>query len=358
MVAKRIAAGLLMIAACGGSHKAEPAPEPPPAPAAAEPAPEPPPMTMVERIAFREQCFQRFLREDLGHYDDCYSETSSQEVIDGGRGPAVGAAAIRAADKPLLDGFTLGGETLMNLVSDELVVVLAALWGTHDGDFLGQPASGKKFGIYLARVEPLDQRGRPSQVALYFHPATILTQLGLSKGKVRPLVQQSGGEVPSIVSQDSEQEQSNVDLVQAGFDMINNRDWIGLTGSLARKAVWRAQDQPADITGHKKIVAQIKALTRAFSNGTFTVETIWGAGDWVVAEATFTGVNSGRLKAAGIQKGTKKSVTLHQLYLVRIEDDRFAEIWSLGNGAAMATQLGLADLSQVSPQRKELSASS
>lgn len=352
---------LVLLAACGGTQgggttsggggggdemtEGDPVEEQDP-PEEVEPPPPPPPpkpLTTEERVAVHDGCFQKFWSESPDFIDACYSDASSEETIDSGEPPNVGKEAITASTNAFWAGFTMQGETKLNLANGENVFTMALLTGTHDGEFMGMPATNKSFGMLAAEVQNLDEKGRHGQVRLYMDMATWMAQLGMApKGaKFRPAMALTGGETTTVIASGSEAEAANVALVQSGFEAFNKHDAKALTAFYADDAVISEQWAPADTKGKKAIEKQFKELFKAFPDAKDEVGAIWGAGDYVVVETTFSGTNKAAAPGMGIKKATKKKATVRGASVFKIADGKVKEHWSFGNGMAFAIQLGL-----------------
>jgi steroid delta-isomerase-like uncharacterized protein len=340
------AAVLVVVAACGGggSQTKETVEqpvvqEPPPK---KEPPPPPKPLTLEEKVAFHDGCFADFVAEAPDFFERCYTESSSDELVDTGDPPAVGIEAIKAASKPFWDGFALEGQILLNVASENSLFTVAILRGTNDADFMGMPASNKTFGQLVAEVQSLDDKGRHGAVRTYVDMATFMAHLGGAKKgtKFRP-VAELGGEPMTVIAEGSEAETANLAFVRSGFELFAKHDAKAMTALYAPDAVISQQMAPADVKGAKAITKMFKEFYKAFPDAELEVTSSWAAGEFVVAEATLTGTNKAAAKGMGIKKATKKPVTLHTAHVFRIVDGKVAQHWEFANGLAMAIQLGL-----------------
>lgn len=337
---------MVLVAACGGSKGAgkkvvEPAPPPPPV---AEPAPPPPPpLSPEERLAVHGTCHADFVAEVPAVFARCFTGASEQELVDSGQPPAVGPEAIAAQMAPLWAGFTLEGEIRMNLVGGDSSLTIALLRGTHDGPYNGLAPTGKVFGVFVAEVHDLDDQGRHGAVRNYVDLGAMMAQLGAGpKGaKVRAPYTATGKPGPTVVATGAELEATNVALIQAGFDRFNQQDWKGFTALYARDAAIYEQVAPADTEGARAIGKFFAEVGKAFPDAREKVTSAWAAGDFVVAETTFTGTNNGPWPRLGLKKGTTKPVTTRSVHVFRFADGKVSQHWIFGNGLAIPTQLGL-----------------
>jgi steroid delta-isomerase-like uncharacterized protein len=307
-----------------------------------EPPPPPPKkLTLEERIAFHEGCFQDFLKEAPNFVDRCYSEESTDELVDSGDPVARGKAAILASTKPFWDGFTLEGKTILALGNGDNVVNIGWMGGTNDGPMMGMPATNGKFGQMFIEVQNLDAQGRHGNVRVYVDMGTMMAQLTNAKQPHRKVMAMPEAEAMTIVATGSDAETANVELVKGGMELFNKHDAKGLAAKYAADAVFSQQAMPADVKGSKAITALFTELFKAFPDMAQQVDGIWGAGDYVVVETTVTGTNKGAFKTMGIAKATGKPVKLREAHVFQVVDGKAKNHWAFVNGMGFAMQLGL-----------------
>jgi len=336
----------LLLWACGGSQ--EPAKDTKPVKKAADgdekPADKPAPpkkMTMEETVACHAQCSKRWSGKDASLYKDCYTADSSVEMMDAGDPVAKGVEAIEASDKPYWDAFSFTSEVVLQLANGDDSLTMEHMVATNDGPMMGMKPTGKKVSMLVAELQNLDDKGRHGAVRVYMDMGTMMGQLGLSKNKVRPVTELQGEDADPVFAGGTEDEEDNVTTVRTGFDKFNAHDAKGLTAMYADNAILSAQDLPADLTGPKAIKGLIDGVFTGFPDAKFELGKIWPAGDYVVAEVTFTGTNKGPVAPFGIKKATKKAATMHELHVFQLSEGKIVEQWIMVNGMAMAMQLGL-----------------
>lgn len=338
---------LVLVAACGGSQAGKKTVakviKPAPTTDTKPPPPPPKPLTTEERVAAHDGCFADFFAEKPEFFTRCYTADSSEEIVDSGDPPAVGTPAIAASTRPMWDAFKLEGQVRMNLANGDKALTIALIRGTQDGTFNGLPASGKAFGVFVAEAQNLDDQGRHGHVRNYVDLAGMMAQLGgAPKGtKFRaPYVLSDKPPLVSIAT-GSDVETANVAAIQAGFELFNKKDWKGLTAAYFGDAAISEQTAPADLQGSKAIGKYFAELGKGFSNAQEKIDDIWAAGDFVVAETTFTGTNDGPAPSLGIKKATNKAVTVRTAHVFRLEKGKVSQQWIFGNGMALPVQLGL-----------------
>lgn len=335
-----------VVAACGGKAPAKKIVKPEPVVEKKEPPPPPPPpepLSLEKRLEVHGACFADFVGEKADLYGRCYTATSSEELVDSGQGPAVGPEAIAAASQPLWDAFTLQGEPRMVLASGEHALAISLLRGTQDAAFAGVEPAGKSFGVFLAEVMTLDDQGRHATVRAYMDLAGMAAQLGGGpKGApVRKPYDATGRPAYQVIGDGGEVETANTALIQAAFDRFNQKDWKGLAAIYNKDAAIYEQIAADDTEGARAIGKYFAELGKAFPDAQQKVDDIWAAGDFVVAETTFTGTNQGASPTLGIKKATKKAVTVRRAHVFRFDAGKVIQHWVFTNGAALQLQLGL-----------------
>ena len=90
-----------------------------------------------------------------------------------------------------------------------------------------------------------------------------------------------------------------------------------------------------DTAGMKQFIAGLHA---AFPDLAITIEDMVAEGDRLVGRWVMTGTNTGSFNG---MPATGRPVTLSGFDLLRVEGDRFAEVWAVADIAGMLQQLGV-----------------
>jgi steroid delta-isomerase-like uncharacterized protein len=90
-----------------------------------------------------------------------------------------------------------------------------------------------------------------------------------------------------------------------------------------------------DTVGMKQFIAGLHA---AFPDLAITIEDMVAEGDRLVGRWVMTGTNTGSFNG---MPATGRPVTLSGFDLLRVEGDRFAEVWAVADIAGMLQQLGV-----------------
>ena len=241
------------------------------------------------------------------------------------------------------EAFNLEGQVRMNLANGDKALTIALLHGTQTDKFQGLPSSGKAFGVFVAEAQTLDDQGRHGAVRNYIDLAGMMAQLGgAPRGtKFRAPYVVTDKQPLVAIATGSDVETANVATIQGGFELFNKKDWKGLTAIYYPDAAISEQTAPADLQGAKAIGKYFAEVGKGFPDAQQKIEDIWAAGDFVVAETTFTGTNDGPLPSLGVKKATKKPVTVRTAHVFLLDGGKVSQQWIFGNGLAMPIQLGL-----------------
>ncbi len=337
----RSALAAVLAAAAVACTAPAPSPTPPPAP------PTPAPLSAEQAVDMYRKCWGYVNDKNWDAFQGCYTADAVKDSADSGQPPAQGrAAAVAAVKAGSAANPDVRGELQLVILSDNHIVGVALWKGTNTGPMPGPdgreiPATNKKFGFLMAHSADFDAGRTAVQSDVdWVETGTYLGQLGLSKAKVRPVMETGAAEPTVVIATGSEGESANAAAVQTMFETINTRDLAAYEGQLADGYVLHEVGLPAD-ANKKQALASTKDLLKAFSDAKLNASEVFGAGAYVVAIGTLEGTNDGAWPAMGIAKKTGKPVKLRFLEIFRLEGGKVAEDWLFYNGAAIAAQLGL-----------------
>jgi len=141
-----------------------------------------------------------------------------------------------------------------------------------------------------------------------------------------------------VVAADDAKEKANLEIVKKSNEAFNTHKVPDALAFWADDGLESDQAGDKDAKGKKELEAGLKTFLTAFPDVKLDVPNLYAAGDFVVALGTFSGTNTGPL---GKMKKTDKKVTGNFAEVIKIKDNKVAEIWRFRNGMAMAQQLGL-----------------
>jgi len=223
-------------------------------------------------------------------------------------------------------------------MKDDVVVVEWGWTGTHAGEFPpGVKATEKAVGAMGVDVMWFTPEGLIKEQHTYHDMGTIMSQIGVSKQKARP-VPTLGSAPQMVASTNSADETKNVDALKKMFGAIEKKSEADFIGSATDDITWDDMTQPEAMKGKaagKKYFADVQ---KGFKDAKISVEKAWGVGDFVITETTFSGTHTGPFM--GMQP-TKKAVNIHGVDIVQFKDGKMVKGWTYGNSAEVMVQLGL-----------------
>jgi steroid delta-isomerase-like uncharacterized protein len=137
------------------------------------------------------------------------------------------------------------------------------------------------------------------------------------------------------------QETSNIATFGRFHDAVNTGDEKVISKTIddivEPNALFHAP-APIDATGAEALKQVWAVLLRAFPDIHVTVEDVIAEGDKVVARNTVTGTHQGEYMG---HPPTDKSVTYSEIFILRFERGRIAEIWGVADVLSLTKQLGV-----------------
>jgi len=138
------------------------------------------------RLTARVQVVQEHLRLESLHDLDGLMQLFSPSALhfDAAAGEQrTEPSAIRTYHEELFRGFPdFRLDLTQTYASEEVVVLESIVSGTHQGEFKGVPATGKRFEIPVCGIYTFDANDRIAGEKIYYDRMTLLTQLGVLPG--------------------------------------------------------------------------------------------------------------------------------------------------------------------------------
>lgn len=131
---------------------------------------------------------------------------------------------------------------------------------------------------------------------------------------------------------------TSTEVVQRGFDALNDRDRAAFVELHADDAVLRASGEV--IRGIDAIVDEEFAYFDAFPDLTLTLEDLLGTGETVAARWTVEGTHEGEFM--GIEP-TGEDFEFGAMGIFRVENERITEVWLEADRLGHLQQLGVVD---------------
>jgi steroid delta-isomerase-like uncharacterized protein len=347
---RSISFGLVAVAfvlvACGG-EEVKPQPQVPATPVATTPPPpvveapkeEPKPAPTMAELQKKtsEGIGQALNAHDAKKLAGFYSENAVIKMA--GMPDVTGRDAIALMWQKNFDAVSNAKSMASRVfVKGDVVIVEWAWAGTHSGDMMGVKATEKPVGAMGADVMWFSPDGLVKEQHTYLDFGTIMSQIGASKQKARPVPAMPSGAPAVVVSTNAADETKNVDAATKMFAAFEKKSDADFMGGAADDITWDDMTQPETMKGKAAGKKYFTAMTTAFPDVKSTTSNAWGVGDFVVAEGTLSGTH----KAAffGIP-ATKKQINLHGLDIIQFKDGKIISGRSYGNGGEMMMQLGL-----------------
>lgn len=343
-----LALGFVLIACGGGENEppktpATPAPTMTTAPtttASAEPPKEEPKKApFAEMQAKTMQGFVEAMNaHDSKKMAGFYTENAVSKVA--GAPDATGRDAIAANYQKLFDGIS-NFKTAANRIfkKDDVLIVEWAFTGTHSGDLWGIKATEKPVGTNGIDLFWFDKdSGLIKEHHVYYDGATMLSQIGLSKQKSRPIPTLSSSMPTPLEPKGTPEEQKNLDVYKATMAAMETKKEADFLANIADNAEYDDYTMPQTMKGKAEAKKFFKEMTTAFPDAKFTVDHSWGFGDFIVAEGTMTGTNKGAFMG---MPATKKTINMKAVDVQQFKDGKLVHGWSYSNGAEFMQQMGL-----------------
>jgi steroid delta-isomerase-like uncharacterized protein len=136
-------------------------------------------MTRDEMVARNDRIFEAWNAHDMDAYTNLHSEGCVLRDSPDMANANVGREAIRARSQRILDGFSDAKvERVSMCVDGDRMCTEWRFTGTHDGEFLGVPATGKHTENVGATCARLDAEGLIVEETLYWDAASFMRQVG------------------------------------------------------------------------------------------------------------------------------------------------------------------------------------
>jgi ketosteroid isomerase-like protein len=311
--------------------------------AAAAPAKPPTGDELAKRYV---ECWGFFSAHDMDKLKTCYTANATSVFVDSGIPDGTGADDIVAKhSKPLVDAFPdIKGDVELTLINGMNGVTVALVTGTNDGTMktpMGDvPATKKKIGLQVAHAVHFADGKAADKEAFYQDLGEQMSQLGLSKAPARKAADKAWGPNEVVIAKDDDGEKKNLAAVGAMNDAFNKHDGKAIEGMLADDLQWSEQGLPKD-WNKKEAVAAHGELFKGFSDIKIATDTVWAAGDYVVAQGTMSGTNDGPAPSMGLKAKTGKPVSVKFLQVFKLKDGKITRSLGFWNSMAMAQQLGM-----------------
>jgi steroid delta-isomerase-like uncharacterized protein len=139
------------------------------------------------------------------------------------------------------------------------------------------------------------------------------------------------------------EQNQNVQLIKARFDAVNAHDWKRFQGLYSDSTVWYDAGLEKPIKGSTAVRKRLEAFAKGFPDFRWKLDRVFGQGEWMCAEFTFTGSHGGPLPFADTRAVpvTKKSIRISACGVYRIQESKIVESHVYFDYFRILTQLGI-----------------
>ena len=240
--------------------------------------------------------------------------------------------AVAALHRALPD---LTVDVQLTLVDGDKVAYSLTSSGTHDGDFMGIPPTGRSVVTSAIEILRIDDAGLAKERWQRFGALQMLQQIGVVPGWEEPPpvppMPEVRGAAPSSPEQNREVMLRQLAIWNDGDDGV--ADEIFHPGAITPDA----PQLPVGPDGVKQVA---RVFRHAFPDFRMTVEDVLAEGEYVCCRFRQTGTHEGEL--FGVPP-TGRSVDFGELAICRIVGGRIVASWFQTDMLSLMGQLGVAD---------------
>lgn len=295
-------------------------------------------MSTAEHVALVHRAVEAFNRGDLAAVDALFAadyvdhDPSRPDLPPGPAGVKQAWAAMRAAFPDLQ-------ATIAETVAEgDKVAVRGTIRGTHEGELMGIPPTGKRVTVTLIDVNRI-AGGRLVERWAEVDTLGLLQQLGVIPGPP------AGGDdgapgVPAAATGEATatSAEANKAVARRYADLLLNRHELERAEEvLAPDFVGRFAGMPGPVRGPAAWRQMFGAFLAAFPDYRETVHDLIAAGDRVVARITFSGTHRGELFGL---PATGRAVSAGGMAFLRIAGGKVVEQWTEADLVGLFRQLG------------------
>jgi steroid delta-isomerase-like uncharacterized protein len=226
-------------------------------------------------------------------------------------------------------------DLMHTIVDGDKVVDHVASRGTHTGDFMGIPPTGKRISTSAIVISLLGSDGRIVERWQRFGAMQLMQQIGVIPGweeppPVPPLPQVTGGRETTVGE--------NVQIMQRQLAVWNDGDFDVADEIFHPQAI--APDAPQLPAGPEGCKEVARIFRTAFPDFRMTVEDVVAEGDLVCCRFRQSGTHQGDL--FGIAP-TGRSVDFGEMAICQIADGQIIASWFQTDMLGLMSQLGVGE---------------
>jgi predicted ester cyclase len=200
------------------------------------------------------------------------------------------------------------------LVKGDVVVHEWSMTGVHSAEFHGVKPTEKPVGLSGVSLLVFDaESGLIKEERRYADTPTLLSQVGASKAKARPIpILSSSPEWRT--SRGSSDEDKNAAAFTRMMAAVGEKNEASYLAAQTDDVAYDDMTQSVTMRGQSEAKKWFNGFVATFPDVKADIAGMWAVDDYVVAEITITGTH----------KVSKKSVTVHGLDVVQMKDGKVA----------------------------------
>ena len=340
----------VLAAACGGGDEAakpvqQPAPPPPvaadttPAPTATVAAPTPAKPTMAELQATAlKSIVDAMNAHDSAKFVSAYTDDVQSNVF--GMPPVASKADLQKNIQMFFDEYKdLKFWVTRTWTKGDMVATEWGWSGTDTGGFMGAKPTEKPAGSMGLTVAWFTPDGLIKKEDRYVDFGTMLTQLGIVKGKAKP-VPTAASSVEAHVAKGTPDEDKNLAWATAIYSSMDNKKEADFLGALDDNSDFTdaSSPMPAPMKGKAEAKKFFGMWTKAFPDQKNTITNSFAVEDFVIVEDNMTGTQKGPI---GPIAASKKPVNVHSVDIYQLANGKMVHGWSYSNSGELMMQIGV-----------------
>lgn len=258
------------------------------------------------------------------HVLDRFGEYIPEDGIDYSAPPGIphGPAGTRMFFSMFFDGSSDARNTIHEMIAeDDKVSFISTITGTHDGNLMGLPATGKTFSLLLLETVRLVD-GKYAEHWGGMDIVKLMVQLGSMQDP----------------DQKAKVEQYTA-MVNRYIEGVNNNDEAALREVFAVDFLDHNSAQVEGLpSGVEAVVTAHHMLNDSFTDLTFTVDDVMVEGDQIAIRVHASGVHTGEFYGF---PPTGKLITWMGHRILRVQDGMFVEAWNEFDQVGILQQMGV-----------------
>jgi ketosteroid isomerase-like protein len=215
--------------------------------------------------------------------------------------------------------------------------VPSRVWLTEDSQIVEWTMSGvhnsKTVAFHGLTLLWTKDDGSISDVHLYFDEAQVNGQLGVGPKQLTTLPPPPSGSSPR---QDYEQarspeERSNVDVVRAALDALENNDEAAYVATMTDDVEVTTLESAAPSRGKAEAGRYVQTMNKAIAHLDTAIDNVWGIGPYVVVEYHILGEQRGPIGWVPAQKDNL--LKMFVVDVAELKGGKIAHLWRYDNPA-------------------------